>query len=72
MRHSALCSMHRPQRRLNAQHNDQPFDLAPAAEVQVVTDVAAGFGAIGGLQPCGYTEPVDQRFGFDNITWFDI
>jgi hypothetical protein len=65
-------SMNRPQRRLNAQHDNQPLDLAPTAEIQVIADIAAGLGPVGRLQSCGFAEPVDQRFGFSDITRFDI
>lgn len=64
--------MNRSERRLNAQHDDQPLDLAPATEVEVIADIAARLGPVGGLQPCRLAKPVDQRFGFDNIAWFDV
>ncbi len=64
--------MNSPKRRFNTQQDYEPLDLAPAAIMQVVADIAAGLGAVGGLQPCGFTEPVDQSFGFDDIARFDI
>ena len=67
-----LNSVNRSQRRLNAQHDDQPLDLTPAAIVEVIADIPARLCAVGRLQTCGFTEPVDQRFGFNDITWFDI
>jgi hypothetical protein len=64
--------VNRPQRRFDAEHDDQPLDLTPAAKVEVIADIAACLCPVGGLQPCSLAELVDQRFGFDNIAWFDI
>ncbi len=64
--------MDRPQRRFDAEHDDQPLDLAPAAVMQVVADIAARLGPVGRLQTCGLAKPVDQPFGFNDIAGFDI
>lgn len=58
--------------RLNAQHDDQPFDLPPPAKIQVIADIPAPLRPVGRLQTCGFAEPVDQRFGFNDISGFDI
>ena len=64
--------MDRPQRRFHAQQDNEPLDLAPAAVMQMVTDVAAGLRPLRRFEASGFTEPVNERLGFDNIAWFDI
>jgi hypothetical protein len=64
--------VNRAERRLNAQHDDQAFDLAPAAVMQVIADMAAGFCSVRRLYPGCFAEPVDQGLCFDNIAGFDI
>lgn len=60
------------ERRFDVQHEDKPFDLSPAAIMQVIADTAAGLGSVGRLETCCFSEPVDQRFGLNDIAWFDI
>ena len=64
--------MNSAQSRFDAEHDDQPFNLAPAAIVQVVGDIAARLGSICRLQSGGFAKLVDERFCFDNIARFDI
>ncbi len=64
--------MNSAQGRFDAEHDDQPFNLAPAAIVQVVADIAARLGTICRLQSGGFAKLVDERFCFDNIARFDI
>jgi hypothetical protein len=52
--------MNRPGHRLVADQLDHPSDLAPAAEVDEIAEVAASVRAQGGLRPGILAETFDQ------------
>ena len=64
--------MNGAERCLHAQHDYQSFDLPPPAKIQMIADIAAMLRPVGRLQTCGFAEPIDERFGFSDITGFDI
>ncbi len=64
--------MNRPKRCFNAQQNDQPLDLAPATIMDVVADIAARTGAVGGFQACCLAEFGHQCLGIGNVAPLDI
>ncbi|MGB5076683.1 MAG: hypothetical protein WBO17_04310, partial [Sphingorhabdus sp.] len=68
----AFLLVERAQGSLYAQHDDQPFNLAPTAIMQMIPNVTAGLGPVGRLNACSLTESIDKRFGFNNVTRFDI
>ncbi len=52
--------MHRPGHRLVAHQFDHPHDLAPAAEMDEIAEVAASVGAQGGLRSGIFAETLDK------------
>lgn len=60
------------QRRVYAQHDDEPFDLAPAAIMQMVADVTALYRPFRSFDAGFSTKSGHQCLSFNNISWFDI
>lgn len=59
--------MHRPQRGLDRQHNDQSFNLPPPAIMDVIANIAACLRAFGGFDPGLFPEIRDKHLRVADI-----
>ena len=64
--------MHSAKRFANTEHDNQPFDLAPTAIMQMVADIPAFDCPFRSFNTGCHTKLVDQNLRFRHILRFDI